>query len=447
MAHQMEDYYSDDSSVEAPPPPPPSQSIDDQHEEQLKIFRGMAEFDNSKTPNTNRRSSIDNLRTEDLDAAHDDDDDDQSVEVPPPPGLVERYDDDTKSGSYRKMATKYYAYIGVCLLVVIGVVLGVGFGTGAFTESKSEESTLENPGSPGGAPSPSQPQTAPRPSPTSPGDDTALPPAATDQARIDRLRDYLTTVSINGGQAFEDPLGAESRALTWLIEDDPLLLDPIDFESHLRLDQRFALLSLWFQSDFQWFDETNWLVSEDECSWQGVTCGTASPEKRLRRHKRQLQEGSSQVVSGLTLPSNNLQGALPLNIGLLQYLEILDLSGNFLSGPIPPSIGMLEFVRELRLNNNQLGGDLNAINFASLTNMEIIDLSQNEIQGTIPTSFYSMGSNLATVALDDNRLTGSFSTLIQNLSGLGTYWMYAPVSVSRRGTHSADMFELHIDSS
>jgi hypothetical protein len=368
-----EEIQSDeDSSVEAPPPPPPDHDEEEKFDKQLKVFQGMAEFSNQE---------------EDDDKSIEDD---GSVEVPPPPDY-DRMGEPSRRAPIDPKKPLMFGGIGLCLLVVIAVVLGVGFGTGAFTESEKGSTTATNP--------------APVPAPA-PNDPTNL---AT--ARPDRIRQYLASVAINGDDSFVDPASAEYQALVWLQEEDPLKLDPIEFENHLRLDQRYALLTVWFQSEFDWFDETNWL-SEDECTWKGVTCEVVSPDFR-----RNLQDGS-EVVVGLNLKSNNVQGRIPDDIKLLQFLLSLDLSKNQLTGDIPASIHKLEFLEEMYLDTNKLSGELQNVDFAFFTNMEILDLSDNELSGPIPDSFWSM-NKLSKAVLDKNRLTGSLSNLIGNLQSLG----------------------------
>jgi hypothetical protein len=365
-----EDICSDeDSSVEAPPPPPPDYDEEEKFDKQLKVFQGMAEFTNKEEDDDN---SIE---------------DDGSVEVPPPPNF-DRMGETAPSDPKKPMM---FGSIGLCLLVVIAVVLGVGFGTGAFTEGEKGSTTATNP--------------APAPSPSGPVNSASAP--------SDRIRQYLASVAANGDDSFVDPASAEYQALVWLQEEDPLKLDPIEFENHLRLDQRYALLTLWFQSDFDWFDETNWL-SEDECTWKGVTCEVVSPDFR-----RNLQEGS-EVVVGLNLKSNNVQGRIPDDIKLLQFLLSLDLSKNQLTGDIPASLHKLEFLEEMHLDTNKLSGELQNIDFALFTNLEILDLSENQLSGPIPDSFWSM-NKLSSVALDNNRLTGGLSNMIGNLQSLGEF--------------------------
>jgi hypothetical protein len=285
-----------------------------------------------------------------------------------------------------------YGCLAVTLLVVIIVFLGAGFGTGSF---KEEEKSVN---------------TAPAPAPTAAGG-SVLPPTNGGDDRADRVRSYLVSVAANGDDSFSDPLSPESKALLWLQEKDPLLLDPVQFESLARLDQRYVLLALWFQADYDWFGEENWL-SEDECTWKGVTCELVSPDLR-----RNLQEGSS-VVVGLNMEANNLQGSIPTDIGLLQFLLTLNLSKNQLEGEIPPSIKNLEFLQELYLDTNELSGELQNVDFKLFTNMNTMDLSFNELSGPIPDSIWSMTS-LERLILDENSLTGSISGSIGNVQSLG----------------------------
>ncbi|CAM9834167.1 unnamed protein product, partial [Ascophyllum nodosum] len=61
-------------------------------------------------------------------------------------------------------------------------------------------------------------------------------------------------------------------------------------------------------------------------------------------------------VVELNLSSNNLQGAIPSELGGLSALERLDLFGNKLSGAIPSELGALSALKFFDLSRNQLSG-------------------------------------------------------------------------------------------
>lgn len=298
--------------------------------------------------------------------------DDESVELPPPPpGMREpKYVLRRPELRFCGKRSRIYALCALFMLVSITIVLAIGFGTGAFVKKEEVGSH-----------------------------------------RAERVRKYLVSVAYSGKDTFIDPVSPESKALLWLQEEDPLALDPVESESHVRLDQRFALLSLWFQSNYDWFRDDNWL-SEDECTWTGVTCEALSPNLR-----RNLQKGAF-VVTGLNLEANNLQGKIPTDIALLQYLVTLNLSKNQLQGEIPGSIQKLEALEEVNLGTNRFNGGLQNIDFTLLGNLETVDFSNNALSGSIPDSFWTLRS-LKRLVLDNNSLTGSVPGEISNLQFLG----------------------------
>ena len=102
-----------------------------------------------------------------------------------------------------------------------------------------------------------------------------------------------------------------------------------------------------------WTNKAGWLTGLPYCDWHGVIC---NDENR---------------VEELHLPSNNLLGYIPAEIGDLSYLEDLRLHANKLSGMIPSEIGDLGNLRILRLSENQFGG---------------IDSTRNRRPGTIGNS-------------------------------------------------------------
>lgn len=365
VENTYEVYSDEDSSQEAPPPPPPEYSEDERYQNQLKVFQGMAEFK-------------DNVNQEDEDLM-----DQESVEVSLPP--VER----STSGFRNRTPLFYYGCVVLAMMVGIILFLGIGLGTDAFKEE----------------------QPTPGPPVSSPTSDRDVTPTNGGDERAERVRSYLVSVAANGEDAFNDPISPESKALLWLQEEDPLVLDPLEFESHTRLDQRYALLSLWFQTDSNWNSEDNWL-NEDECTWKGVTCETVSPDLR-----RNLQNDNP-VVAGLDLEGNGLQGSIPNDIGLLQYLLTLNLSKNQLEGEIPQSMASLEFLEELYLDTNNLSGELQNVDFQFFTSLQTLDLSFNKLSGPIPDSVWSMHA-MERLVLDDNSLTGSIPGKIGSAKSLG----------------------------
>ncbi len=381
MADQSQISEGEDSSVDTPPPPPlaEGEGMEDQEEERyqekLKVFKEMAEF---SVPNN-----------EETDFG-----DDGSLEVSPPENYEKMGATTDKGGATR------YGMIAVCLLVVLSVILGVGFGTGAFTGDESTEG-VDNAAL---APVQNVP-----PEDTVNGETVGTPDP---ESRESRMRSYIASKSPNDDSLFLDPTSPEAQALQWLQDEDTLELDPLDFENHWRIDQRYALLTLWFNSQSDWFDQTNWL-SEDECTWLGVTCGDAVPATQGRR---KLQENST-LVTRLEIEGNNLQGRIPVDLSLLVDLKILNLASNAISGPIPPTIANLSKLTTLVLNDNTLTGALSGVDLSRLAALEILDVSGNNLVGPLPESIWTMPS-INVLVMDDNAFSGELSTSVANLQSL-----------------------------
>lgn len=452
--HDEDEAFSDESSL--PPPPPPAEiefgapsaggterrpetpvepkTEDEKYHEQLKIFKGLALFGGNRNRSSNANpmekpvaddeadaNNVDAVAERDLDTTgdeemegfvddgsgggdDDDDDDANSVEVP----LGSKIDrtGQNKSGFEMTRSTMYWICAGILLLIIV-IILAVGLATGAFSGGGSGTG-----GGGGGE------------SPTSPNDNGPnFTPDPNEPERASRLREYLSSVGANGGAAFNDPISPESQALTWMQNEDPAQLDPIEFSSHLRIDQRFALLTVWFQSEQQWFDETNWLT-EDECTWFGVTCFTVTPGLRRKLNEgagkiqRKLQDGDK-LVALLDLDQNNLQGNVPPDLYLLQYLKTLNLSNNRMSSSIPSTVGQMSFLEELYLDNNALTGEL-TMDFSEMADLRVLHLSVNQLEGPIPDSFWS-STRLQEVHLDGNAMTGTISEEVGNLQALSKF--------------------------
>ena len=92
-----------------------------------------------------------------------------------------------------------------------------------------------------------------------------------------------------------------------------------------------VLIELYHATDGpNWTNNTNWLSGAPIGKWHGVT--TAGGR-----------------ITELRLWNNNLNGAIPLELGYLTSLRSLDLSENQLRGEIPPELGRLANLRWLTI--------------------------------------------------------------------------------------------------
>ncbi|ESQ31212.1 hypothetical protein EUTSA_v10003700mg [Eutrema salsugineum] len=128
---------------------------------------------------------------------------------------------------------------------------------------------------------------------------------------------------------------------------------------------------------------------EDEtpCSWRGVTC-----------------DESSRHVTVLSLPSSNLSGTLPSNLGSLLSLQRLDLSNNSINGSFPVSLFNATELRYLDLSSNHISGELPA-NFGAFSKLRVLNLSDNVFVGELPKTL-GWNPNLTEISLKKNYFSG-----------------------------------------
>ena len=112
----------------------------------------------------------------------------------------------------------------------------------------------------------------------------------------------------------------------------------------------------------------------------------------------------------LTLGFQQLQGSLPLELGLLTDLRFLSLRRNLLTGTIPRSIGALTNLVLLDLGRGTFESTL-PTELGLLTNLQELRAHESpSIFGPIPDGLASL-SNLLRLNLHNSQLTGSLEGL------------------------------------
>lgn len=199
-----------------------------------------------------------------------------------------------------------------------------------------------------------------------------------DYERFNRIKDRILEHGVSHASDLEETYTPQYRALVWLVRDDPRRLDlpPLDDETagvsgadvdaEQSLFQRYALATLWFQTndlqivkqsmtgrdvedpfdepfdpldltldDIRWRNSDNWMSSKGLCLWHGVTC---------HPHGKYGQKYDGDFyVEILNLTSNNVYGILPREVFTgFGKLKALDLSQNELEGTIGYELGMLK---------------------------------------------------------------------------------------------------------
>ena len=230
-------------------------------------------------------------------------------------------------------------------------------------------------------------------------------------------------------------------------------------EAAIPASERAALIALYNSTNGAgWWSRTNWRNAQDtdfapagsECTWEGVTCAYGAHVETLILGGNNLQGAIPPEIGDLTalvsldLHENPLTGSIPVEIGNLlnlqslwlgnQYVEsqltgpipaeignltnlqILSIEGNRLSGPIPPAIGNLTQLTRLFAGNNRLGGPIPA-EIGNCIRMFWLDLGMNELTGPIPAGVGNF-TQLEGLFLEGNQLSGPIPAGIGSLPEL-----------------------------
>ncbi|KAJ4837188.1 hypothetical protein Tsubulata_030086 [Turnera subulata] len=168
---------------------------------------------------------------------------------------------------------------------------------------------------------------------------------------------------------------------------------------------------------------TNWSTTTSVCSWIGISCNNATPQR----------------VTALNLSSMGLEGSIPQDIGNLSFLAMLDLSNNRLAGEIPSGFRSLPNLEALFLGRNRFSGSIRMSAF-NMSSLNILMLSRNRLSGSVPDDIcqnlpkiqrLDIGGNqlvgriprglwkckqLLRLNLQVNKFTGSIPTVLANLT-------------------------------
>jgi hypothetical protein len=114
----------------------------------------------------------------------------------------------------------------------------------------------------------------------------------------------------------QDQHAKSLRALHWLANEDPAVLN-LTATPFYALHERYILALFYFSTDgWNWNNQVNWLSAFSICRWENVNCDP----KELKR------------VRELALSKNNLHGTIPREIGNLEILDRCDLGKEYGSG-------------------------------------------------------------------------------------------------------------------
>ncbi|KAI3447769.1 hypothetical protein Pfo_004434 [Paulownia fortunei] len=149
-----------------------------------------------------------------------------------------------------------------------------------------------------------------------------------------------------------------------------------------------------------------------------------------------------------TVPYNQFEGTLPSDLGFtLPNLQVLNVGHNLLTGPLPASLSNASNLVELDITgsnftgrisidfgglpnlwwlvlaSNPLGigesGDLQFMDsLTNCRNLKVLHLSNCGFRGTLPFSVANLSTNLLSLRLGENELSGTISVGIENLVNL-----------------------------
>lgn len=119
--------------------------------------------------------------------------------------------------------------------------------------------------------------------------------------------------------------------------------------------------------------------------------------------------GVFSMLQSLYLNINSLSGTIPLELGYSSSLSDIDLGDNLLTGPLAPSIwNLCDKLVSVRLHGNSLSGSLPepALPNSTCKNLQFLDLGSNELSGNFP-EFIALFQSLKQLDLSNNKFSGS----------------------------------------
>ena len=313
--------------------------------------------------------------------AVEDEDDEEYI-----PAAIE-YDPDAKPPLFRNRRFRLYASLIMCALLCI--VIG---GTVGLLLSRSEEEFV------------------PSAAPTIPRQNIGI------EEVVERIA---------GEQELQDPDSPYTRAMNWMIFDDPLEKTPDD----PTFIQRFLLVYFYYATTvdgpwlscnppqgnetstcqfaqlvappdgFTYVEWVRWLSDADECQWAGINCD---------------EQGK---VRGLDLAAANLSGPFPTGITNLDTLHALSLTWSALRGDLPSDVAKLNHLFSIELAYNEFSGSI-PTTWWSARNLVRVNVGGNMLTGPIP-SEVSQLRDMKGLFVFDNLLTGNLPDSIFDVGRLG----------------------------
>mmetsp|Transcript_2112 Transcript_2112/g.3111 ORF Transcript_2112/g.3111 Transcript_2112/m.3111 type:complete len:811 (+) Transcript_2112:137-2569(+) len=106
----------------------------------------------------------------------------------------------------------------------------------------------------------------------------------------------------------------------------------------------------------------------------------------------------------LGLGENKFIGSIPTQWTSLTELKTLGVDDNSITGDLSV-LGSLTMLERLYLGNNKFNGNIDVVNWETLSNLQELDLVGNNINGTVPASLFAL-PQMNVLSLSKNFLTG-----------------------------------------
>lgn len=221
------------------------------------------------------------------------------------------------------------------------------------------------------------------------------------------MRNFIVQAGVTPESAFlTGNSGPQSKALKWIVHDDPAKLKPGD----KGVLDRYVLAVFYFGRNkvVGWNDDTNWMTGKGTCSWAGIQCPPQSVAPSSDNNFKTFSQSydDNEAITALILRGNNVEATIPGEFAGLSELITLDLSGNNITGSIPPALGTMKKLRDLLLQQNSLVGTFPE-ELTHLSGLHQLHLGENQLHGQIP-EFIDRMKNLRSLALSSNSFEGLF---------------------------------------
>ena len=207
---------------------------------------------------------------------------------------------------------------------------------------------------------------------------------------------------ISGDGPFEDPNSPQYRAAKFIADDSDFAEDISDLN---QLNDLYAVTVFYYATNGDnWrtcsqgsssCGGESWLNAQvGHCDWNFLTCDNAGR------------------VIGIIFSANgnNLDGTLPLELGLLQEMQRFIVDNNRISGSFPTEFSQLTNMQRLIVSSNAMSGTI-ADDFLinSGSTLQILRLDGNDFSGEIPSAALDEYSVATALTFEDNSFTGSIS--------------------------------------